>query len=126
MAAAPLVGTSGSVTLPGVTNAALRAWSATFAQGVVDVTAFSSGGWAERVGTIRSATGAASGQMDISVVPLTNALSGTPAALSLITTGTKGYSGSAVISNFSVQQVVEGVATVSFDFISSGTWTQAL
>jgi hypothetical protein len=64
--------------------------------------------------------------MDISVVPLTNALSGTPAALSLITTGTKGYSGSAVISNFSVQQVVEGVATVSFDFISSGTWTQAL
>lgn len=124
MAAVPLVGTTGSVTLPNsVTTVYLRAWSATSAQGVVDVTGFSSAGWAERVGTLKSLTGSASGQVDTAKIPITSALTGTPASMTLQLATSQTYTGSAVISNFTVSQVVEGVATCNFDFVSSGAWS---
>jgi hypothetical protein len=139
MAATPISGVTGSVTLPTGHNARIRAWSATLSQSVNDATGFSQARWATNLGGIASLSGSASGYLEFDATTTTPgivdtgapAMDVTTAAGSMILVAGTGCSltFSGIISSISLGQSVDGVGTVAFSFVSSGaiteTWDQS-
>lgn len=137
MAATPISGTTGSVTLPSGHNARIRAWSGTLSQSINDATGFSQARWATNLGGIASLSGSASGYLEFDAATTTPGLVTTAqptmavAGASMVLQAGTGCSitFTGVISSISLGQSVDGVGTVAFSFVSSGalteTWDQS-
>lgn len=128
MAETILIGVDGSVTLPSGHAAKIKLWNGDFQHEIVDVTNFTSGGYRERRGGLKGMTGSAMGY------PSFDAASTAPGATSVASAGSSitltaktgcTYSFTAVISNIRFGVDVEGNQTITFDFVSSGTITEA-
>jgi len=132
MAATPISGVTGSVTLPTGHSGRIRAWSATLSQSVNDATGFSQARWAVNLGGIASLSGSASGYLEYDAASTAPALaiSTNPgptvlgASMNLVAGTGCSFSFTGVISSISVGQSVDGVGTVAFSFVSSGAVTE--
>ncbi len=128
--ATPLIGTAGAfVTATPIHNGRIRAWSATVDHEVNDVTGFAQAPWRNRIGGLKSLSGAASGYLEKDATNskpnLANIASDgtTIFTLTAATNCTLTFAG--VISQISYGQTVDGVGTVSFNFVSTSTVTES-
>jgi hypothetical protein len=133
MAATPISGVTGSVTLPSGHNGRIRAWSATLSQSINDATGFSQARWAVNLGGIASLSGSASGYLEFDNatttpgIVISTAPGPTVAGAAMVLTAGTGcaLSFTGVISSISLGQSVDGVGTVAFSFVSSGAVTES-
>ncbi len=129
MAIGPLIGTGGAfLTASPVHNGRIRAWSATADHEVNDVTGFAQQPWRNRIGGLKSLSGAASGYLEkdaSSSAPNLTGIASTGATTFTLTAATGcTLTFAGVISQISYGQTVDGVGTVSFNFVSTSTVTE--
>lgn len=124
---AKFVGKFGRVAIGANTVAELKSWSFESSADIEDVTTFSSSRAKDFLPTLTSKTISAEGFWDMTDAQQSALWSaheaGTAVTLNLYVDSTKRYTGSAFIESISVDVGTEGVATVSYSFQPTGTWT---
>jgi hypothetical protein len=131
MAAGPISGISGNFTITGH-NFRVAAWSGSINHEMNDVTGFAQAPWREQIGGLKSLTGVASGFLEsngTNTTPgLTNLASVGSAFTATAMTGCT-FSGNATVSAINIGTAVNGVASCSIVFASTGevteTWDEA-
>jgi hypothetical protein len=125
MAETRVVGFDGDAAITGH-NAKLATWSASFPQVVTDVSAFQDT-WAENRGGRRSGRFSAGGVMSFdaaTTAPAADSLTQAGVAVTLTVATGCTYTGTAVLSNVSINSDSGGAARISFDGAFTGTVTE--
>jgi hypothetical protein len=129
MAQSVICGTSGNATIAS-RGARLAAWTINLNHELNDATGFGGSGWRQNKTSLKSASGSASGFLTkgtSSDTPNFTALSSCSEGEAITLTADTGctYTFTGNISNIAIGTSVAGLATVTFDFVSNGTVTEA-
>lgn len=103
-------------------------WGLTHSGDTVEITDFSSGGWKEFIGTLKSwtVTGEAYwDETDDAQAALRAGVAGTAATIELYVDATHKYSGEAIVTSWEVGAAVDGVVTASFSLQGTGQLSYA-
>jgi predicted secreted protein len=118
------VGYNGSVKVGAAVVAEIGEWNVSLDSSIVDVTKFGDS-WKDQLQTLRSWTGKATGRWDgtdtMGQIAIQNAyLAGNPISLSLYTTATHFYAGSAYVKSLAIKTAVAGAVDWDISFEGTG------
>ena len=117
---AVITGKDGSVSVDAVNVSTVSSWSVSIEADTLEYTSFDSGGWKDMMGSLKSWSGSIEGFAD--TAQTASIVVGDEVTLVLVEggTGSKTYTGSAIVTSKSVDASTAELVTVSFDFTGSG------
>lgn len=121
---AVITGKDGSVSVDAVNVSTVSSWSVSIEADTLEYTSFDSGGWKDMMGSLKSWSGSIEGFAD--TTQTASIAVGDEVTLVLVEggTGSKTYTGSAIVTSKSVDASTAELVTVSFDFTGSGILTE--
>lgn len=121
---AVITGKDGSVSVDAVNVSTVSSWSVSIEADTLEYTSFDSGGWKDMMGSLKSWSGSIEGFAD--TTQTASITVGDEVTLVLVEggSGSKTYTGSAIVTSKSVDASTAELVTVSFDFTGSGILTE--
>ena len=121
---AVITGKDGSVSVDAVNVSTVSSWSVSIEADTLEYTSFDSGGWKDMMGSLKSWSGSIEGFAD--TTQTASIAVGDEVTLVLVEggSGSKTYTGSAIVTSKSVDASTAELVTVSFDFTGSGILTE--
>lgn len=121
---AVITGKDGSVSVDAVNVSTVSSWSVSIEADTLEYTSFDSGGWKDMMGSLKSWSGSIEGFAD--TTQTASIAVGDEVTLVLVEggSGSKTYTGSAIVTSKSVDASTAELVTVSFDFTGSGVLTE--